>query len=288
MSEFTIRAGSVDVEEIMRHIRTRIREKRGVDYTEDEIRELANVKLEAFLDAKNVRSDLVQHYRRSRSAAAVAPTTVAPPGNYEFEDHTIYASFRGLSGRLITLLRKLLNPVLKLFFNPNPIIRALHIQSQVNEYHARAVATRVELDAMNYQVLNNLVVEMTKLGIEVKNLKMRLESLSSRLDFDERRARALEGIVQNRPRTAERSSTGDEASTPSASVDEAAGSSEVKGNGRHRRRRRRGRRRGSSDRPSASPETPAAGAETTATTDQTEAAAPAPSASDGDAGTPER
>ena len=34
----------------MRQIRARIREKRGVDYTEEEIRELANVKLEKFLD----------------------------------------------------------------------------------------------------------------------------------------------------------------------------------------------------------------------------------------------
>ena len=45
MSDFKIRSDSIDVEQIMRQIRSRIREKRGVDYTEDEIRELANVKL---------------------------------------------------------------------------------------------------------------------------------------------------------------------------------------------------------------------------------------------------
>ena len=43
------------------------------------------------------------------------------------------------------------------------------------------------------------MLETTRLGIEVKNLKMRVESMSSRLDFDERRARALEGVVQYRP-----------------------------------------------------------------------------------------
>ena len=41
----------------MRQIRARIREKRGVDYTEEEIRELANVKLEKFIDPKGVRSE---------------------------------------------------------------------------------------------------------------------------------------------------------------------------------------------------------------------------------------
>jgi len=51
---------------------------------------------------------------------------------------------------------------------------------------------------VSFELLHNLVVETTRLGIEVKNLKMRVESLASRHDFAERRARALEGIVQSR------------------------------------------------------------------------------------------
>ena len=34
MTDFQIRSDNVDVEQIMRQIRARIREKRGVDYTE--------------------------------------------------------------------------------------------------------------------------------------------------------------------------------------------------------------------------------------------------------------
>ena len=64
MADFNVRSDNVDVEQIMRQIRARIREKRGVDYTEEEIRELANVKLEKFLDPKGVRSDLLEQYRR--------------------------------------------------------------------------------------------------------------------------------------------------------------------------------------------------------------------------------
>ena len=60
MSDFTVKSDNVDVEQIMRQVRSRIREKRGVDYTEDEIRELASVKLERFLDPKGVRSDLLE------------------------------------------------------------------------------------------------------------------------------------------------------------------------------------------------------------------------------------
>ena len=188
MAEFNIRTDSVDVEQIMRQIRARIKEKRGVDYTEQQIQELANVKLERFLDPKGVRSDLVQQFRRSKG------TTPAPP-NYNFEDTTLYDSHRGI----VRLFRKLLNPFLKLMFNPNAIAHVLHMQGQINTINAQHASVRDELDSLYYEVIHNLVLEVTRLGIENKNLKMRVESLNSRMDFDERRARALEGVVQYKP-----------------------------------------------------------------------------------------
>ena len=236
MADFQIRSDAVDVEQIMRQIRARIREKRGVDYTEEEIRELASVKLEKFLDPKNVRSDLLQHYRRTRqSASAPRPASAE---NYAFEDDTIYVSSRSASGRFIGGIRWLLNPILKLFFNPNPVIHVLNLQSKFNTWTAqefdRISRIREELDALNYEVLNNLVVEMTRLSIDVKNLKMRVESISSRLDFDERRARALEGVVQYRTGVTV------PAEKPPASTAAAEGGGTEQ---RRRRRRRRGRRR---------------------------------------------
>ena len=105
----------------MRQVRSRIREKRGVDYTEDEIRELASVKLERFLDPKGVRSDLLEQYRKRRDASTTAR-------NFSFEDTTLYESSRPL----LRGIRKLLNPILKLFFNPTPVVEALHIQSKLN------------------------------------------------------------------------------------------------------------------------------------------------------------
>ncbi len=182
MTDFSIKSDAVDVEEIMRQVRSRIREKRGVDYTEDEIRELASVKLERFLDPKGVRSDLLDQYRKRKESSTT-------PRNYAFEDTTLYDSSRPL----LRFIRKLLNPILKLFFNPAPMVEALHIQSRLNENYNQA-------EALYYELIHNLVLETTRLSIEVKNLKMRVESMSSRLDFDERRARALEGVVQVPPR----------------------------------------------------------------------------------------
>jgi hypothetical protein len=180
MTDFQIRSDNVDVEQIMRQIRARIREKRGVDYTEEEIQELARVKLEKFLDPSGVRSDLLTQFR-TRNAEGTAR-------NYKFEDTTLFESSRGW----LRFLRTLLRPILKLFFNPNPLIDALHIQAELN-------TTTAKREDLQYELIHNLVLETTRLGIQVKNLKMQVESMSSRLDFDERRARALEGVVQYRP-----------------------------------------------------------------------------------------
>src|SRR5688500_11594429 len=188
MSDFSVRSDNVDVEQIMRQIRARIREKRGVDYTEEEIRELANVKLEKFIDPKGVRSNLLEEYRRVSTPEPPAP-------NFAFGEDTLYETHRGP----VRWLRALFRPFLKLLFNPNPLIQALHIQADLNQRNAERAARREQLDALHYEVIHNLVVELTRTGVEVKSLKMRLESMASRLDFDERRARALEGVVQYRP-----------------------------------------------------------------------------------------
>jgi hypothetical protein len=187
MSDFQVKSDAVDVDAIMRQIRARIREKRGTDYTEAEVQELAKVKLEQFLDPKGVRSDLVAQFRRHRT---VSP---APP-NYEFEDSTIYETHRGL----LRTIRRLLNPLLKLFFNPNKISSALHLQAKVNQEFHHRFRQREEMDPLYYELVHNLALEVTRLSIEVHNMKMRVESVSSRMDFDERRGRALESVVQYR------------------------------------------------------------------------------------------
>jgi len=194
MAEFSVRSDSVNVEQIMEQIRARIREKRGVDYTEEQIRELAAVKLQKFLDPRGVRSDLLEQFRRTQP-----PYTPPQIPNYAFEDSTLFDSHRGG----LRFIRKLLNPILKLFFNPNPLIQALNIQSRVNtmlaEREARLEASRRSTESLYYELIHNLVVETTRLGIEVKNLSMRIESMSSRLEFNERRARALESAVVYKP-----------------------------------------------------------------------------------------
>src|SRR5688500_1351853 len=200
MADFNIRTDAVDVEQIMRQIRARIQSKRGVDYTEEQIQELANVKLERFLNPKGVRSDLVGQFKRAHERK-LEPFQ---PEQYAFDANLMYGSHRFL----IRAFRKLLNPILKLFFNPNTLIQVLDKQTKINALYEQQFnllreksQQRDEVDVLYYELVHNLVLELTRIGIENRNLKMRLESLSSRMDFDERRARALETVVQYRPGT---------------------------------------------------------------------------------------
>src|SRR6059036_2793440 len=104
MADFNVRADSVDVEQVMEQIRARIREKRGVDYTEQQIRELAAVKLEKLLDPRGVRSDLLERFRRVKAEHE-------PPDlpNYAFEEETLYESHRAP----LRLIRRVRHPILK-------------------------------------------------------------------------------------------------------------------------------------------------------------------------------
>lgn len=153
MADLNVRSDSVDVEQIMKQIRTRIREKRGADYTDAELQRLASVKLEQFADPSGLRSDLLVQFQQK--------------GN----EPSTYHRHRGPRRWVLMLLHPLLKRIQK------------QVMSDLNLY---------------FEIIHNLVIEVTRLGIDNQNLKMRVESLSSRLEFDERRGRALEQVVQYR------------------------------------------------------------------------------------------
>jgi hypothetical protein len=177
---------------------------------------------------------------------------------YEFEDTTLYDS----PSAFTRFVRKLLNPILKLFFNPNPLIRALHIQSDLNAEASKREAERdqrqTEWNALHYEILHRLVTETARVSLELQSLSLKVESLSTKVDFNERRVRGIEGVVhqprpggaRERDREREREVTApvpssaapvSEAPAPPASGAPESPAGDLP---RRRRRRRRGRRGG--------------------------------------------
>jgi hypothetical protein len=238
----------VDVEQIMREIRSRISQRHGIELTTQQIQELAARRLEAILDPRTVKPSLLEQIRRSTSTPLDTPS---PEPTYSFEDSTLYESHRGS----LRFIRRLFNPLLKLFFNPNPLIAALNAQSRLNQAAALREAERerrqAEWNALHYEILQRLVLEVSRTSLEAQQLSMRIDALSAKVDFAERRARIIEGTLhQARPsprhepapapaqfaQAPREHGAADVAATP-ASPDSVSGEGS-----RRRRRRRRGRR----------------------------------------------
>ena len=237
----------VDVEQIMRDIRARIAQRQGIDLSNQQIQDLAARRLESILDPRAIKPSLLEGLRRS--AGAVTATAAPKPSSepvYTFDHTTIYDSPRAV----LRLIRRLLNPLLKLFFNPNPLIRALHLQARLNVEAAEREAERdrrqTEWNALHYEILQRVVTDVSRVSLELQALSMRIESLNARIDFNDRRVRSIEGAPQS-GRVAARSMdtvaaqpASSEPITPAEGAVEAPTTESV----RRRRRRRRGRRGG--------------------------------------------
>lgn len=237
----------VDVEQIMQDIRSRIAQRQGIELSNQQIQDLAARRLESILDPRAIKPSLLDGLRRSAGGSSASPRDKIPnEPAYTFEDTTIYDSHRGS----LRFMRRLLNPVLKLFFNPNPLIRALHLQARLNVEAAERESERdrrqTEWNALHYEIVQRLVTEVSRVSLEVQALSMRIESLDAKVDFNERRVRDIEGTV-HRSRPAGRP-TESVAATGAAEPDAAPGDAVVEAQpvdpARRRRRRRRGRRGG--------------------------------------------
>lgn len=245
--EFSVSSDPVDVDEIMKQIRARIRDRRGAEYTEDEIHQMAKATIEKLLDPSRVPPELVEYYRRIQQSGGV-PLPAPPPGNGAAGDLSADVSPAGVGTGLIAGIREGLKALLRRVISRKSIIYVLYRQGAINAGNNEHLARMEWVASLNYELIRNLVVEMTRLGIEVKNLKMRVESVSSRLDFSDRRGRASESVAQHRPGAG---SAAEAARAPSAPAGLAGRrESEAPGGGgpikedpqrARRRRRRRGR-----------------------------------------------
>lgn len=238
----------------MRDIRARITRRGGLDLSDQQIEDLAVRRLESILDPRAMKPEFLNQLRRSADEF-VERQGKTPSGEpaYAFEDTTIYDSHRGA----LRFIRRLLNPLLKLFFNPNPLIRALHLQARLNVEAAERDAERdrrqAEWNALHYKIVERLVTEVSRVSIELQSLSMRVESLDAKVEFNERRVRSIEGSVHRsrplgRPADAVAASPAASPTVESEAAPANAVTATVEGQPsagtRRRRRRRRGRRLG--------------------------------------------
>ena len=175
---FEVKGEGVDLQRLLAEVHRRVAERQDGLYTDEELRFIAERPLEGVLQGRELRADLVDEFR-ARDA----------DWNYAFGPETLYRSSRGLVGRALETARRLLRPVQKLFWNPVPMIAALSRQSDLNRFQVH--------------LLHNLVLELSRLNLELQELRSRNLQLVGRLEALERRERTLEGMVAYRDAAAQ-------------------------------------------------------------------------------------
>ncbi len=163
---FEVKADGLDVQRLLADVYARIAERKQV-YTEEELRFIAERPLEGVLTAQELRAELLEEFRARDSQ-----------WNFAFGKDEIYRSSRG---GLLETVRRLLRPVQKLFWNPTPMISALQRQSDLNRFYVH--------------LLHNLVLELSRLNLELTEEKSRNLHLLGRLEALERREKTLEQMV---------------------------------------------------------------------------------------------
>jgi hypothetical protein len=148
VSEWTAADGRVDVAKVMARVREKIRGRRDLGlYSEEEVAELAALKLQAFADDAGIEPELLARL-------------MADNNNWNIStDYRIATHRRGMAARLLILLKKLVHPWVRLYTD-EPLGR----QAQINLY-------------LHY-LGHNLVREVVKLQVETAALRNKLELLS--------------------------------------------------------------------------------------------------------------
>lgn len=156
MDSFSINGGNVDVTKIMEKIQRRIKKKqeRGI-YTDEELIEVSRLRLETLADEVDIDSNLIEHLRNSSGLWNISP-------DYPIKSHRVGLSY------FIVLIKRLVQPVTRLYTD--------HI-----------VKRQAQLNLYTIHILHNLVEEITKLQIENRKLKSRIENLEKSHKFSNKR-----------------------------------------------------------------------------------------------------
>ncbi|MBI3932986.1 MAG: hypothetical protein HY317_06190 [Acidobacteria bacterium] len=148
---FVTKDGRIEVAEIMRGIRDRIRQKRDQGlYTDEELEEMILLKLQAFGDEAEIHPELLERLLEPSHAWNISV-------DYRIESHRA-----GLPGRVIVFVKKLVAPFVRLYTD-----HVLNRQAQLNLYMVH--------------VCHNLVRQLTRLQVSHAALKNRCDRLEEEL-----------------------------------------------------------------------------------------------------------
>ncbi len=168
MKEIEIKGENIDITKIMEQIREKIKKKREQGYyTDEEIEELSRIKLQNLADEAEIDAELLNFL-------------LSPSHNWNImADYRITTHRKGIKGKLIILLKKIIRPFVRLYTD-----FIVNRQAQLNQYYVH--------------ILHNLVMELTRLQISHRSLRNRVVELEKELNFYKRREHQVEKLIENK------------------------------------------------------------------------------------------
>lgn len=198
MGIFEIDDPDIDVEALEERVRAAIEAKRGVRFTDEELRELRQESLEPRLR----REDLPRGWFREMSAVREhLPEVEPPPGIHLSPPDALYRTgSAGLKGKLLRLLRLLFRPFYRATLNLEPVLgQMIETTNDQGAWAGRQLSEMTgRLDRWRERDLHlshNLVYELTDLKVGLEQMQDRINELTRRLDALKERERALERLT---------------------------------------------------------------------------------------------
>lgn len=213
MAIFEFDDPGVDVEALEERVRAAIEAKRGVRFTDDELRELR----EQSLKPRMRREDLPRGWFREMSAVREHLPEVEPsPGIHLSPPDALYRTgSSGLKGKLLGFLRRLFRPFYRATLNLESVLGSMiEATNDQGAWAGRQLsATTGRLDRWrerDLHLLHNLVYEITNLKLDLEHMQDRINELTRRLDMLTERERALERLTVPAEEAEGRARTSDE------------------------------------------------------------------------------
>src|SRR5258705_9390496 len=78
------------------------------------------------------------------------------------------------------------------------------LNTELLQREAERDRRQAEWNALHYEILQRLALDVSRASVEWQSLSLRVESLAAKGDFNERRVRSMEGTQARPPRPQER------------------------------------------------------------------------------------
>lgn len=198
MSTFEIDDPEIDVEALEKRIREAIEKKRGVRFTDDDLNELRQQKVEPLPRRDDLPGGWLEEMAEVRSTL---PEISPPPGVDIHAPVALYETgSKGLRGLVLGLLRRLMRPFYRSTSNIESvvggIVEGINVQGSWAGQSMSAMTGQLERwRARDLHLLHNLVYELTSLNLEIERTKDRINELNRRLDALAERESALERLA---------------------------------------------------------------------------------------------